>query len=416
MSAGVCDVSCDAQPPDPSFLATTPRRIPPILSALTALACCGVGWLGLPRRQSDTLTAAHLAHRLQRSPLVARRHYQHHAPERLRQLRVTTTPLDVRPTFLTAAGSERNADADVTCPSEVLNHPKKKGKEDELTHPEVLKDFAVFTPEIEANYDKRGSLGKGAFGEVIRVFDRQAGLFRAMKRIPMFGPFALKTVTTEVAAAQQLGPRPFVVRLEAAFVSNSCDNFILVYELCDEPLTKWINRVTRTAGFAVDYGKPVTTATHLQYAQDLILSLECMHAARIIHRDLKPDNILIKDGHIKIGDFGVALVNRSSNRKAVIGDVYFMDQKTLVQGGEPPDFPDDVYSMGQVFARMFYGKYATAAELLDAVDRKRRAGDHVTAVEDLIARMAAPRPDRITYGEMRAHPLFSDRTWPLPAL
>ena len=33
-----------------------------------------------------------------------------------------------------------------------------------------------------------------------------------------------------------------------------------------------------------------------------------MHGLKIIHRDLKPDNIFLKDGIVKIGDFGVAKV------------------------------------------------------------------------------------------------------------
>ena len=39
-----------------------------------------------------------------------------------------------------------------------------------------------------------------------------------------------------------MGRVRYVVHLEGAYLSNSCDNFILVYELCKETLTKWINR------------------------------------------------------------------------------------------------------------------------------------------------------------------------------
>ena len=41
-------------------------------------------------------------------------------------------------------------------------------------------------------------LGKGAFGEVSKVLDTETGQTLAMKRIPMFGAFAVKTATTEV--------------------------------------------------------------------------------------------------------------------------------------------------------------------------------------------------------------------------
>ena len=46
-----------------------------------------------------------------------------------------------------------------------------------------------------------GMLGKGAFGEVSKVLDTETGQTLAMKRIPMFGAFAVKTATTEVPPA-----------------------------------------------------------------------------------------------------------------------------------------------------------------------------------------------------------------------
>ena len=45
-----------------------------------------------------------------------------------------------------------------------------------------------------------------------------------------------------------------------------------------------------------DYGKPVVSADHLRYVQELILALQTMYRVYIIHRDLKPDNILITKG------------------------------------------------------------------------------------------------------------------------
>ena len=38
-----------------------------------------------------------------------------------------------------------------------------------------------------------------------------------------------------------------------------------------------------------------------QYAVEIVLALEYLHAHGIVHRDLKPDNLLIAaDGHIKV--------------------------------------------------------------------------------------------------------------------
>lgn len=42
-------------------------------------------------------------------------------------------------------------------------------------------------------------------------------------------------------------------------------------------------------------------------AAELILAMEHVHMKGVLYRDLKPENILIdKDGHIRLGDFGLA--------------------------------------------------------------------------------------------------------------
>ena len=38
----------------------------------------------------------------------------------------------------------------------------------------------------------------------------------------------------------------------------------------------------------------------------IIRGMSCMKAMNIIHRDLKPANIMLKNGNVKIVDFGLA--------------------------------------------------------------------------------------------------------------
>jgi serine/threonine protein kinase len=44
----------------------------------------------------------------------------------------------------------------------------------------------------------------------------------------------------------------------------------------------------------------------LKLFKQIILGVSAMHQFKIIHRDLKPANILMKNGRIKIADFGLA--------------------------------------------------------------------------------------------------------------
>jgi len=38
----------------------------------------------------------------------------------------------------------------------------------------------------------------------------------------------------------------------------------------------------------------------------IVKGLSMMHQFKVVHRDLKPSNILLKNGRVKIADFGLA--------------------------------------------------------------------------------------------------------------
>jgi serine/threonine protein kinase len=46
-----------------------------------------------------------------------------------------------------------------------------------------------------------------------------------------------------------------------------------------------------------------------QYAAEVLVVLQYVHAQGVIHRDIKPENLLIADdGHLKLCDFGSAKI------------------------------------------------------------------------------------------------------------
>lgn len=50
------------------------------------------------------------------------------------------------------------------------------------------------------------------------------------------------------------------------------------------------------------------------YFQQLIDALDYMHKRKAIHRDLKPENLLLdKEGHLKIADFGLSVLNQNDS-------------------------------------------------------------------------------------------------------
>ena len=80
------------------------------------------------------------------------------------------------------------------------------------------------------------------------------------------------------------------------------------------------------------------------------------HDKGILHCDLKPSNLLIKNGKVKVADFGVA-INRSEDTHTVTHDVKgTLPYMPIEQYDGKPRPASDVYAMGVIAYQLFTGK------------------------------------------------------------
>ena len=95
----------------------------------------------------------------------------------------------------------------------------------------------------------------------------------------------------------------------------------------------------------------------LHFAMQIAKALEHAHSKGIVHRDIKPHNIMIlKDGSIKVADFGIARVGSSSNTltREALGSVHYISPEQA--RGSIVDNRSDLYSLGVVMYEMLTGK------------------------------------------------------------
>ena len=95
----------------------------------------------------------------------------------------------------------------------------------------------------------------------------------------------------------------------------------------------------------------------LHFAIQIGKALEHAHSRGIIHRDIKPHNVMVlKNGSVKVTDFGIARVVSQSNTltREALGSVHYISPEQA-KGGRVSNC-SDLYSLGVVMYEMMTGR------------------------------------------------------------
>lgn len=201
---------------------------------------------------------------------------------------------------------------------------------------------------IAERYQIKQQLGAGAMGVVCQAED-----------LKLHRDVALKQLAPSLANDGQLLAR---FRQEAlALARLSHPNIVQVYDFIE-----WDDRSLIVMEFVegdeletwLSHAQPLTVSLATTLAMQMADALGYAHERGVVHRDFKPANVLMSnEGKIKIMDFGIAKLARSSmhtQMSTVMGSPAYMSPEQA--SGDPIDHRTDIYALGIVLYQMLGGK------------------------------------------------------------
>jgi len=150
---------------------------------------------------------------------------------------------------------------------------------------------------ILKKFDVIRLLGRGAYGIVWKVSEKESGKVMALKRC--FDAFQNSTdaqrTFREIMFLQELNGHENIVRLMNVLKAERNQDIYVLFDYMESDLQHVI---------MADMLKPI----HIEYVTYQILkALKYVHSGGVLHRDLKPSNVLLNSNcHVRLCDFGLA--------------------------------------------------------------------------------------------------------------
>jgi serine/threonine-protein kinase len=213
----------------------------------------------------------------------------------------------------------------------------------------IFSDELGIKPTV-GRYEVVSELGQGAMGIVYKARDPKINRFLAIKTIRFSDEFEaekIREVKDRFMREAQIAGRLAHPAIVAVYdVGEDYDLTYMAMEFLEgESLQKYCRK-----------GSLLPLRKVLFVVAEVALALDYAHRQGVIHRDIKPANIMVlKDGKVKVTDFGIAKAVSSSQTKSgiVLGTPNYMSPEQI--NGHDLDGRSDIFSLGVVFFELLTG-------------------------------------------------------------
>jgi serine/threonine protein kinase len=159
---------------------------------------------------------------------------------------------------------------------------------------------------------------------------------------------------------------PNIIRMEEAMYDASQHTLEMVLELADTDLRGQIRAWWRASNTASQQQQQQQHMIRVAY--DIFCGLNYLHQNGILHLDIKPENVLLLHGRAKLADFGLS-EREDGSREEGHGKVTWQYRSPELQCKLGRyDVSADIWSVGVVLMKMFFGRNAIAEHALSYDD------------------------------------------------